>query len=206
MYETTHGGTTQILYRTLPASHRSHIDPSYPIAQSTLDDICTGKDDKESISKPAFPSAPPHPFFSSDRSVFLISSCLPDFTRHILPVKSSFRTSFSCLTTALPSPHSLRVSPIHLYCSGATTNSFMILVSAPLEFISAKGADQCERKGREYSQRTQQRTFNIHITRRTSVRYVEFQGQVAAKGINNVSTYRKGRTCDASCGEIQLVG
>ncbi|KAG0707183.1 hypothetical protein DFH29DRAFT_897379 [Suillus ampliporus] len=34
------------------------IGPSYPVAQSTLDDIRSGKDEKESDKKPIFPSAP----------------------------------------------------------------------------------------------------------------------------------------------------
>jgi hypothetical protein len=66
------------------------IGPSYPVAQSTLDDIRAGKDTKEGDSKkPIFPSAPPRPVFSSDRPVFLVSqqsSRLPELARQILAV------------------------------------------------------------------------------------------------------------------------
>ncbi|KAG1890517.1 uncharacterized protein F5891DRAFT_1213678 [Suillus fuscotomentosus] len=58
------------------------------VPQSTLDDVCAGKDDKESNNKPIFPSAPPRPVFSADKPVFLVSqqsSCLPDLVRQILP-------------------------------------------------------------------------------------------------------------------------
>ncbi|KAG0706317.1 hypothetical protein DFH29DRAFT_872344 [Suillus ampliporus] len=48
------------------------IGPSYPIAQSTLDEIRTGKDDKETDEKPIFPLAPPCPVFSYDKPVFLV--------------------------------------------------------------------------------------------------------------------------------------
>ncbi|KAG1733075.1 uncharacterized protein EDB91DRAFT_1150378 [Suillus paluster] len=72
------------------------IGPSYPVAQSTLDDIRSGKDDKESDKKPIFPSAPPRPVFSSDKLVFLASqqsSRLPDLARQILPPSVLARTT-----------------------------------------------------------------------------------------------------------------
>jgi hypothetical protein len=76
------------------------ISPSYPVAQSTLDDIRAGKDDKEADKKALFPSAPPRPVFSSDKPVFLVSqqsSRLPDLARQILPV-SHFRIIISCMS------------------------------------------------------------------------------------------------------------
>jgi len=74
----------------------SAIGPSYPVGQSTLNDIRAGKDDKEGDKKPIFPSAPPRPVFSSDKPVFLVSqqsSRLPDLARQILPVR---RYGFTC--------------------------------------------------------------------------------------------------------------
>ncbi|OAX40749.1 hypothetical protein K503DRAFT_582661 [Rhizopogon vinicolor AM-OR11-026] len=72
------------------------IGPSYPVAQSTLDDIRAGKDDKEGDKKPIFPSAPPRPVFSSDKPVFLVSqqsSRLPDLARQILAPSVLARTT-----------------------------------------------------------------------------------------------------------------
>ncbi|KAG1736221.1 hypothetical protein EDB19DRAFT_1722347 [Suillus lakei] len=70
--------------------------PSYPVAQSTLDDIRSGKDEKESNNKLIFPSAPPRPVFSADKPVFLVSqqsSRLPDLARQILPPSVLARTT-----------------------------------------------------------------------------------------------------------------
>lgn len=72
------------------------IGPSYPVPQSTLDDIRAGKDDKESNNKPIFPSVPPRPVFSADKPVFLVSqqsSRLPDLARQILPPSVLARTT-----------------------------------------------------------------------------------------------------------------
>jgi hypothetical protein len=114
------------------------IGPSYPVPQSTLDDIRAGKDDKDSNNKPIFPSAPPRPVFSADKPVFLVSqqsSRLPDLARQILPVSRHFACSFDVSRRHCYSPQcsrAPRVSHIHLYYSGATRNSITAPVSTPL--------------------------------------------------------------------------
>ncbi|KAJ8588598.1 hypothetical protein M405DRAFT_768872 [Rhizopogon salebrosus TDB-379] len=119
------------------------ISPSYPVAQSTLDDIRAGKDDKEADKKALFPSAPPRPVFSSDKPVFLVSqqsSRLPDLARQILP------PSVLARTVRLAHPPVLQRGNQKLYYGtgiSAPWNS-----SAPSAPPGAKGKDDGTANGR----------------------------------------------------------
>ncbi|KAG9312596.1 hypothetical protein JVU11DRAFT_6993 [Chiua virens] len=72
------------------------IGPSYPIAHGVLEEIRSGKDDKDADKRPMLPPAPPRPVFSNDKPVFLSSqqsSRLPELSRQVLPGPVLSRTT-----------------------------------------------------------------------------------------------------------------